>query len=127
MHQKLASMMVLAALVLALAACGGGKNDNGANGGSATEPQTASQEIVIKATTWAFDQSEYVIPKDTPVKITLESTKGAHGVKVPGTDINLGPGKPSTIVTLKEGIYEFHCSIPCGTGHGKMVSKLVVK
>jgi cytochrome c oxidase subunit 2 len=126
MYQKLALLLVLGALVPALAACGG-KNDNGANGGSGTQTQTFSKEIVIKATTWAFDQSEYDIPKDTPVKITLESTKGAHGVKVPGTDINLGPGEPSTVVTLKEGTFNFHCSIQCGTGHGKMVSKLVVK
>jgi cytochrome c oxidase subunit II len=123
MHHKPASVLMLAALVLGLAACGGGKDNTAA---SASE-QTAKAEVVIKATTWEFDKPEYIVPKDTPVKIILENTKGAHGIKVNGTDINLGPGRESTVVTLKAGTYDFRCSIMCGSGHGKMASKLIVQ
>jgi cytochrome c oxidase subunit 2 len=109
MQHKLATLLILAALALGLAACGGGANNSGASsGGAVAEPATAA-------------------PKDTPVKITLENDKGGHGIKVDGTDINLGPGKTSTVVTLKAGTYDFHCSIICGTGHGNMKAKLIVQ
>ena len=127
MRKKLAILLMLGALALALAACGGNKENSGSSGSS--EPsgsQTASEEIVIKASNWEFDKPEYIVPKDTPVKITLE-LDGGHGIKVKGTDINLGPGNTSTVVTLKEGTYEFKCSIICGKGHNDMVSKLVVQ
>lgn len=127
MRKSLAALLILGALALALAACGGKENSGGSAGGSSSaEPQTASQEIVIKASNWEFDKPEYIVPKDTPVKITLE-LEGGHGIKVDGTDIKLGPGNTSTVVTLKEGTYEFKCSIQCGKGHNDMVSKLVVK
>ncbi|MBW5446952.1 cytochrome c oxidase subunit II [Cohnella sp. CFH 77786] len=124
MRQKLAFLLVLGALAFGLAACGG-KNDAGSSA-SPEQSQTASQEVVIKASNWEFDKPEYVVPKDTPVKITLE-LEGGHGIKVDGTDINLGPGNESTVVTLKAGTYEFKCSIMCGRGHKDMVSKLVVQ
>ncbi|WP_276354711.1 cytochrome C oxidase subunit II [Cohnella caldifontis] len=124
MRQSIAALLILGALAFALSACGG-KSDETA-GASPAESQTASQEIVIKASNWAFDKPEYIVPKDTPVKIVLE-LDGGHGIKVPGTDINLGPGHTSTVVTLKAGTYDFRCSIMCGKGHNDMVSKLVVQ
>ena len=126
MRRKFAFLLILGALAFGLAACGD-KNSNGSSGGDNASTQTAfSQEIIIKASNWAFDKPEYIVPKDTPVKITLE-LDGGHGIKVKGTDINLGPGNTSTVVTLKEGTYDFNCSIMCGRGHSDMVSKLVVK
>jgi cytochrome c oxidase subunit 2 len=132
MRQKLALFLIILAVAFGLAACGGKDNSGSAasspaSGGSVTEPaQAASQEIVIKASNWAFDKPEYIVPKDTPVKITLE-LEGGHGIKVEGTDINLGPGNESTVVTLKAGTYDFRCSLMCGRGHSDMVSKLVVQ
>jgi len=127
MRRKLAILLMLGALAIALAACGGNNDNNsGSSNSPSTEPQTAAEEVVIKASNWEFDKPEYIVPKDTPVKITLE-LDGGHGIKVNGTDINLGPGNTSTVVTLKAGTYEFHCSIVCGKGHADMVSKLVVQ
>jgi len=124
-RKNLALLLMLGALAIALAACGGNKENSGSSEPSGSQP-AASEEIVIKASNWEFDKPEYIVPKDTPVKITLE-LDGGHGIKVKGTDINLGPGNTSTVVTLKEGTYEFKCSIICGKGHNDMVSKLVVK
>jgi len=128
MRQSFAALLVLGALAIALSACGGKSGDGGSDTADASpaDSQTASQEIVIKASNWEFDKPEYIVPKDTPVKIVLE-LEGGHGIKIPGTDINLGPGRTSAVVTLKEGTYDFRCTIMCGTGHGKMVSKLVVQ
>lgn len=124
LRKKLAALIIIGAVAFALSACGS-KRDSEA-GASADATQTASQEIVIKASNWEFDKPEYIVPKDTPVKITLE-LEGGHGMKVEGTDINLGPGNTSTVVTLKAGTYNFRCSIICGKGHNNMVSKLVVQ
>jgi len=126
MRKSFAMLLMLGALALALAACGGNKENNSSGSSAPSESQTASEEIVIKASNWEFDKPEYIVPKDTPVKITLE-LDGGHGIKVKGTDIDLGPGRTSTVVTLKEGTYEFKCSIMCGKGHNDMVSKLVVQ
>ncbi|KIL35976.1 hypothetical protein SD71_11610 [Cohnella kolymensis] len=125
MSKKLALLLAAVVMMLTLSACGG-SNDNGSAGNEASPAQEASQEIVIKATSWEFDQPEYVIPKDTPVKITVENLKGAHGVEVEGTDINIR-GNDSQVVTLKAGTYPIRCSIVCGAGHAQMVSKITVK
>ena len=122
MASRMARAAALGMLMLALAACGSGGKDAASR---EAEPQ-AEHEIVIVATNWAFDKEEYVVPKDTPVRIILE-TDGAHGIKVAGTEINLDPGKRSQVVTLKEGVYPFGCSIMCGTGHSDMQASLVVK
>lgn len=122
MARTIARVLLAGMLMLGLAACGsGGKSGTGQE----AEPQ-AEHEIVIVATNWAFDKEEYVVPKDTPVRITLE-LDGAHGIKVEGTEINLGPGKLSQVVTLKEGVYPFGCSIICGAGHSDMQARLVVQ
>ncbi|MFC5469052.1 cytochrome C oxidase subunit II [Cohnella suwonensis] len=130
MHKKIALLLTLTALALALAACGGNNDNNaepsGSAGASSPAAETAaSQEIVINATTWEFDKAEYAIPKDTPVKLTLNNTKGAHGIEIEGQDIEIR-GNKSEVVTLPAGTYEIRCSIMCGTGHKQMVSKLVV-
>ncbi|XID93242.1 cytochrome C oxidase subunit II [Paenibacillaceae bacterium WGS1546] len=125
MQKKLASLLALAALALALAACGGGDTNTGAANGSPAAEEEASTEVVIKASNWDFDQEEYAVPKDVPVKLTLENLSGAHGIEVVGQDIMIR-GNKSKVVTLPEGTYEVRCSIQCGAGHSKMIAKLVV-
>jgi len=123
MQKKLAYFLTLAALALALAACGGKGNDSG-NSAPASE-ETASEEVVIKASSWEFDQKEYAVPKDTPVKLTLENLSGAHGIEIVGQDVKIRGGK-SKVVNLPAGTYEIKCNIQCGAGHTDMVAKLVV-
>jgi cytochrome c oxidase subunit 2 len=125
MHKKLFYLLTTIALVLALSACGDNNKDNNAGASAPTSEQTASQEVVIKAKSWEFDQAEYKIPKDTPVKLTLELLDGAHGIKINGTDTTLR-GNKSTVVTLAAGTYDIECNIMCGTGHTKMKAKLIV-
>jgi len=126
MQKKIAYFLTLAALAMALAACGGNGNEGGSSGnGAPASEAAASEEVVIKASNWKFDQAEYALPKDTPVKLTLENVSGAHGIEIVGQDINIR-GNKSEVVTLPAGTYEIKCSIMCGTGHGDMVAKLVV-
>lgn len=126
MRSKWALLLISAALAAALSGCGSGNGGDKAASSSA-EPQTASEQLVVKASNWKFDQEEYTIPKDTPVEIKLVNEEGAHGLQIKGADVKLSNGKTSKIVTLKEGTYEMKCSIVCGTGHLAMTAKLVVK
>jgi len=126
MQRKIIYFLTLTALVLALSACGS-SNDKGNDSASNSSPaaEEASQEIVIKASNWKFDQAEYALPKDTPVKLSLVNESGVHGIEIVGQGIKI-KGNKSEVVTLPAGTYEFRCNIQCGTGHNKMVGKLVV-
>jgi cytochrome c oxidase subunit 2 len=124
MPKKLGFFLTVTALLLTLSACGSGNDKESANSVSSPS-ESPSQEIVIKATTWEFDQPEYAFPKDTPVKLTLENMKGAHGIEIVGTDFKVR-GNNSEVITLPAGTYEIKCNIMCGTGHKQMIAKLVV-
>ncbi|MBB6669716.1 cupredoxin domain-containing protein [Cohnella nanjingensis] len=117
-----AKLLAVGLVALALSACGS-KNDNAAQ---PEDTAAASQEIVIRASNWQFDQTEYKIPKDTPVRIKLENEAGAHGVQIEGAGVKLSNGKKSKVVTLAAGTYDIKCYIVCGDGHLKMKAKLVV-
>ncbi len=123
MQRKIVYFLTLAALMLALSACGG--NDTKSGNSSPASEESYSQEVVIKASNWEFDQQEYSLPKDTPVKLTLENLSGAHGIEVVGQDITIR-GNKSKVVTLPAGTYEVKCNIMCGQGHAQMITKLVV-
>ncbi|REK68503.1 MULTISPECIES: hypothetical protein [Cohnella] len=124
MYKKWTALLATAALALTLSACGGGGSESNA----AEEPSASASEVLtIKASNWQFDQTEYTIPKDTPVQIQLINEEGAHGIAIEGTDVKLSSGKKSKVVALKEGTYEIKCNIICGEGHLNMTAKLIVQ
>jgi cytochrome c oxidase subunit 2 len=123
MQKKIGFFLTAVALVLLLAACGGKEKEPENNASAPAD--SASQEVIIKASNWEFDQKEYTISKDTPVKLTLENLSGAHGIEIVGTDVKIR-GNKSEVVTLKAGTYEIKCNIMCGSGHATMVTTLVV-
>jgi cytochrome c oxidase subunit 2 len=123
MQKMLCYILMTIAFVVVLAACGSNNSNNNAEPSGAA---VASQEIVIKAASWQFDKAEYVIPKDTPVKITVENLDGMHGIDIKDAGVKIRGGK-SAVVTLAAGTYEFNCYIQCGTGHSKMTAKLIVQ
>ncbi|AOZ92086.1 cupredoxin domain-containing protein [Paenibacillus crassostreae] len=117
-------------LLIALTACGGGKetSTNSSNDAVTDTGIAPAEEIVIKAVNYNFDQQEYHIKKGVPVKIVFENEEGNHGVMIPGLNLQLSTKKASAVITPNEtGEYEIICSVFCGTGHGGMVSKLIVE
>lgn len=122
MRKKIAAALTALALMGTLAACGG-KNDNAAGEDTAT----ASQELVIHASNWEFDKPEYTVPKDTPIRYTLENEQGAHGIEIEKAGVKLSNGKKSKVATLKAGTYTIKCNIVCGQGHLSMKAKLIVE
>ena len=111
---------LLLSLVL-LPACGGAKDETA----KPTKPTGNEQVLDITATNFEFNEKEYAVKAGQPVIISFASKQGVHAIQIGGTDISLDDGDSET-VTLEAGEYNIICSIPCGSGHSKMVSKLIV-
>ncbi|QHT62663.1 cytochrome C oxidase subunit II [Paenibacillus lycopersici] len=130
MKKYLLISMMLAAAIFVLAACGSNANNtNNSSSSNVEETGTAAAaKVTIKAKRFEFDQTEYKIKKGEPTEITVVSEDGVHGVEIPDFgDLKLVSGKPKVVTFNDAGTYEFQCDIPCGTGHAKMVSKIVVE
>ncbi len=111
---------LLLSLVL-LPACGGADEQSA----EPTKPAGNEQVLDISATNFEFNEKEYTVKAGQPVKISFASKQGVHAIQIGGTDISLDDGDSET-VTLQAGEYNIICSIPCGSGHAQMVSKLIV-
>lgn len=121
--KKTVAFMLSSVLLLILAACG---SESG--GGSEVSNVKPEAELVIEATNYKFDQAEYHLKKDVPVKITFKNVEGNHGMLVPGLKLQLSGKKDSAVIIPKEaGEYEVACSIMCGSGHSSMISKIIVE
>ncbi|MDF2835184.1 MAG: cytochrome c oxidase subunit [Paenibacillus sp.] len=119
-----ASLMVLTLIIAACGANNGGNNDSGAAVVMAgVEPTT---EIVMKATSFEFDQQEYQIKAGEPTAIALKSVGGVHGAQILKTKVTIGNNESVTVQFDKPGTYDIICNVPCGGGHAKMRAKLIV-
>jgi cytochrome c oxidase subunit 2 len=115
------SLWIAAIALLAvgiLAACGGKDKKE--------STKNAEETVTIEAKNFAFDKKEYKIPANKDVALKLKNVEGSHGLMVEGKDVNI-TGDGSEVVNLKPGTYTLRCTVPCGSGHAKMVSKLVVE
>ncbi|MBD8840273.1 MULTISPECIES: cytochrome C oxidase subunit II [Paenibacillus] len=117
-------------LILVLTACGGAKQsaESGSNGTDADAGVTASEELVIKASNYEFDQPEYHLKKGVPVNIVYKNENGNHGILVPELNLQLDTRNSSKVITPdKVGEFEMSCSVFCGSGHSSMISKIIVE
>jgi heme/copper-type cytochrome/quinol oxidase subunit 2 len=122
MMRKWFLLSVLLLSLISLTACGGAEKETA----KPAEPTDGTEQAVnISATNFAFNEEEFSVKAGQPVKISFKSEQGVHGIAISGTDVNLNDGDSET-VTLEAGEYNIICTIPCGSGHTQMVSKLVV-
>ncbi len=122
--KKAIAFLVSSILLLVLAACGSGSGSGSNAEVSNVEPEA---ELVIEATNYKFDQAEYHLKKDVPVKIIFKNAEGNHGMLVPGLKLQLSGKKDSAVIIPKEsGEFELSCSVMCGAGHSTMISKIIV-
>lgn len=127
--KKLFVLIMGIVLVIAIAACG---NKDTKSAQSSTSPaattQAAGQQVLLKATNFKFDQSEYRVKKGEPVTITLDNAQGIHGASIKEFKINLdNSNKTVTFTPDKAGSFPINCSIMCGSGHANMKSTLIVE
>ncbi|OAB46047.1 cupredoxin domain-containing protein [Paenibacillus glacialis] len=127
--KKALVLIITCMLLMTLSACGGdNSSSNSSNSGVSDTGVAPSEEIVIKASNYTFDQQEYRIKQGTTVKIVFKNEEGNHGVMIPGLEVQLSKKNPSQVITAdKPGEYEIICSVFCGSGHTAMISKLIVE
>ncbi|MGG6312488.1 cytochrome C oxidase subunit II [Paenibacillus macerans] len=124
--KKSIAIVASSVLLLLVTACSSGNAAETA--GSAESDVKPEAELVIEATDYEFDQTEYRLKKDVPVKITFKNAAGNHGVLVPGLKLQLDRKHDSAVIVPTEaGEYEMSCSVMCGTGHSAMISKIIVE
>ncbi|MEQ6377172.1 cytochrome C oxidase subunit II [Bacillaceae bacterium S4-13-58] len=116
--KKLMLTLLFAALVMALAACGGDDSSSNNAGGS-------GETVDLTASNWQFDKDTYTVPAGK-VTFNLKNEDGYHGIEIEGTDVKI-EGEGSDSATLEAGEYTIKCSVPCGSGHDTMTTKLVVE
>jgi len=118
-------------LVLILAGCGGGSTADVASLEPSGKLEDGVRVITATAFKYNFDPNPIVVNQGEKVRIIMTSTDVPHGFLLPDYNINvpLSPGRPTTIefVADKQGTFKFLCSVLCGSGHGGMKGKLVVK
>ncbi|TXK83502.1 cupredoxin domain-containing protein [Paenibacillus sp. N3.4] len=86
------------------------------------------QQLKIVASNWQFDSADYTVKSGEPTKVSLSLKEGVHAVEITGLNIKLDKENPSKEITFdKPGTYEIECVLPCGEGHAKMKSKIVVQ
>lgn len=74
-----------------------------------------------------YDQKEIHVKKGDKVKITLHSDDGGHGFTIPAYNVTINGNGSAEFTADKAGSFEYHCSVPCGSGHTKMKGTLIVE
>ena len=110
-------------------------------GGGTPVPQTEEKvvskqggevkEFKLTAKQFEFTPSVIEVSKGDKVRLIVTSLDVPHGIAIKEYGINeqLNPGKPVTIefTADKAGTFTAYCSVFCGSGHGNMKGKLIVK
>ncbi|MEK3725090.1 cupredoxin domain-containing protein [Paenibacillus sp. FSL H8-0034] len=132
--KKITVLALSICLIFALAACGqkeAAKAPDATTGStpSASAPAASgAQQVKLTASNFKFDQAEYKVKAGQDVAVTLENKEGMHGVSIDAFKVKLdGTTKTATFKPDKAGTYDIVCSIPCGSGHMTMKSKLIVE
>ncbi len=93
------------------------------------------REFKVTAKNWDFTPNTLEAVKGEKVRITITSLDdgagAGHGFALPDFNINKVLKKGETVqvefVADKAGEFKFFCSVFCGSGHGTMAGKLIVK
>ncbi|MFC5701969.1 cupredoxin domain-containing protein [Cohnella faecalis] len=133
------SLLSIAALAMALSACGGNNDDNAASSAPASPSASSSasasapaaggetKEITITASNWKFDQTDIKVHKGDTIKLTLKNESGMHAIAIDDLNVEVKSGETKEFTVTDAGTFEFHCSITCGQGHDNMSGNIVVE
>ncbi|NHN29288.1 cupredoxin domain-containing protein [Paenibacillus agricola] len=95
---------------------------------AAAPAASGAQQVKLVASNYKFDQAEYKVKAGQDVTVTLDNKEGMHGVAIDAFKVKLdGSNKTATFKADKPGTYDIVCSVPCGSGHMTMKSKLIVE
>ena len=92
--------------------------------------QGAPKRIEVTAHRFNFSPAEITLKKGEPVVLVLKSTDVAHGLRFRELHVELNVRANGTteasFTPQQTGDFTGHCSVFCGSGHGKMALKLLV-
>ncbi len=92
--------------------------------------QAAPRTIDITVKRFSYDPGEITLKKGQPVVLVLKSEDVAHGLRIRDLDVNLkvkaGGTAEARFTPEKTGDFIGHCSVFCGSGHGRLILKLHV-
>jgi cytochrome c oxidase subunit II len=88
------------------------------------------QVIKVSAKKFEFTPSVIKVKKGVPVTIELTSEDRKHGFKIKefNVETTIKHGEPTrvTFTPDKAGVFQFHCSAFCGSGHEDMTGTIEV-
>ena len=118
-----------ASLALLLASACANTDRDGAPAASA--PARAEQVVKVSARRFEFVPEVVHLKLHVPVVLELSSLDREHGFQAPelGIDEVIRPGAPTRVhlVPEREGTFDYHCSVFCGSGHEDMAGQIVVE
>lgn len=86
---------------------------------------TSERRIEVTAKRYAFEPADITIKAGEKVDLVLTSADVPHGLRVRelGLDLHAAKGKPAEVKFTpgRTGTFVGHCSVFCGSGHGKMI------
>jgi cytochrome c oxidase subunit II len=95
-----------------------------------TQSQSAPRQVQVVAKRFEFDPGDITLKKGEPVVLVLKSADVAHGIRFRELGVEVKADKNRTaqvsFTPLKTGNFVGHCSVFCGSGHGKMTLTLHV-
>ena len=87
--------------------------------------------VELKVSQYKFAPDPIVVKKGELVRLVAKSLDVGHGISIPEFNLNLsipaGPDSVGEFTAAKEGEFTAYCSVYCGSGHGKMQGKLIVR
>ena len=89
------------------------------------------KEIAVTSKRYEFIPAQIKVKEGDIVRLTLTSEDVRHGLAIKDYDVNVvvdkGERKTVEFLADKKGTFEFHCSVRCGQGHGRMLGTLIVE
>ena len=87
--------------------------------------------IDVEAQNFAFVPDTIRLKQGEKVALKVTSTSGNHSFLASGLNVNVKVDEGQTVYidlpTDKTGIFDFHCAVPCGTGHLDMKGNIVIE
>ncbi len=98
---------------------------------AAQAPTAGARTIKMTAELWKFTPNVITVKQGEKVTLEVTGVSGTHGLSVPGLGINetiiQGNTVSVNIPTDKIGIFDFRCSIQCGSGHNDMTGQIIIE
>lgn len=97
---------------------------------SSLRAQDAPHRIQVTAKRFGYEPDSITVKKGEPVVLVLTSADVAHGLRFRelnlSAKINKGSTSELSFTPTQTGDFIGHCSVFCGSGHGKMTLTLHV-